>query len=167
MAFPTILEEQLEFVVPSSGRRLDGLVERYLSNFETHIGGHKPKEVFRSGDTVSFSGGMFRWVSKANLLVPVQHGSVTATLVSGRLRVAYSLDMSFSAYGNVLMIPVFTWMFARQGLSMIAGLAIGLGVFGLSAASSWWWVRWRFRRVLHRTWEDARPRTTQDVGFPG
>lgn len=163
MAFPTVIEATIEYPISAAGRRREGLADTYLNTFRTHIAEHKPADIQRDGDSVYFSGGMLRWVSKFNMLVPVQQGRLSATNVSGKLRVQYSLDMSMSAYFSLVLVPLLAWQHYENDGSLLAGVLLGLGAFLFTVGSNWLWVGFRFRHLLQRCWEDSRPLTVNEV----
>jgi len=143
MAFPITVTGVVK--LPFGTERIS--VTEYMSAVEKCLENEKAKKIVVSGNKITFRGGMFRFVSKSNLLVTIDHGQVQVEELPTELHVTYRLSFLqiFVLTSVFVMFLVFilhdTIVSSRNASYLIL---IWLWVFGGNFAVG----LFRFRRFL-------------------
>ena len=122
-----------------------------LDRLRVAIAKVQPKDLKRQGRVLTFRGGMFRWVSNWNILVPVDECTVSADL--GELRYDCStretlIAASVMVAGLVVFIQVTGPASMPLGAKIVVPLVAWLWLFGMNYLISYLRLRKFFARAV-------------------
>jgi len=102
----------------------DGLADRLLQTFQQELHRLSARKLDMSGDTVSFAGGGFRFVSNWNLLVPISRGKIVVMPIADGVTVRYQISFRELIVVATIMILAMAVIFCgfegRAGLASVA-----------------------------------------------
>ncbi len=115
-----------------------------LSSIMKEINRHKPRSIKKTGDTIEFKAGMFRFVSNWNLLIPFSSGRITFNKVESSIKYTLSFKelIVFGMVGTVYMtaFPLLNGapiVFVLISPLLVWGWVVGMNVLiGLSRFNS-------------------------------
>jgi len=98
MPFPFILTGWVFLDEPGAD------VETVLARLDAELDRYRASSVRREGTTIHFRAGMFRFVDSWNLLVPIDHGTVTALREPGGVTLEYRISFVHLFVVTVLIV---------------------------------------------------------------
>lgn len=120
-----------------------------IADLRQRLEGLKGRDITMHGaNEVTFRGGMFRLVTKHNLLVPIGSGRVTVTETATGIALSYDLDTTQTFWvGTIMAVAVAGFLIYAEPADTMT-TPVGFAVF------LWVWVigmnyliaRWRFRK---------------------
>jgi hypothetical protein len=119
---------------------------------EAAIREQRPRSVSRTGTLVHFRGGILRWVSNTNILVPITSGDVEVHPELSNLRVSYTIRFGELLTFAIVATVVFTLVVSTKGGNAPAFFKVVASTVPL------WWIFggnvgltvFRFGRMLKR-----------------
>ena len=125
-------EHKNQFTVKATSS--EGFSARLLKTFYDEIDELAPTCLNTSGDTVSFTGGIFRLVMRTNLLGPISRGSISIISTDDGAAVQYCISFRQLIAVVTIMIPItLIWIWADEGTKSLPFAVIGLSI-------GWLWL---------------------------
>jgi len=147
MTFPVSIEGSLEVEVPGD---LSKPVDAVLGGLVTGLERVRASSIKRKDASVAFKVDFFRFVTKGNLLIPIEGGTIAVEPKDGIVKVTYRLGTI-----RVLIIAsAAALFFLAVSRSFGVGAMAWLGLFGGNYVLAMIRFRWFVRRHVGATLEE-------------